>query len=331
MLRLIDHPQPAQRAGPADADRPFRPRQGGSPPAALIRAVEREGKKVVWSCDPMHGNTITANGYKTRPFERILARWSLLRCARGRRHLSGRHPCRDDRQERHRVHGRRARHHGRRPAGPLPHALRPAPQRRPGAGTGLPDRGKPRCAMDKRDLSDDFLSDRGRQSAHAGILRSVLSGFGIRSYSTRRSDGAEALNWWSTASPIFVLCDWVMKSGSAATNSFALLRSDRDLVACRTTPVAGRHGPLPAASTILEAVEIGIHGFVAKPIAPAILYRHIVTRSLTGRKSARQVAGHCSALGRAAKCAVFSGMHAKWWSPICPQTGWQLARAGTAN
>ncbi|MFZ2102882.1 MAG: 3-deoxy-7-phosphoheptulonate synthase class II [Oricola sp.] len=39
----------------------------------LIRAVEREGKKVVWSCDPMHGNTITAGGYKTRPFERVLA------------------------------------------------------------------------------------------------------------------------------------------------------------------------------------------------------------------------------------------------------------------
>jgi 3-deoxy-7-phosphoheptulonate synthase len=39
----------------------------------LIRAVEREGKKVVWSCDPMHGNTITANSYKTRPFERILS------------------------------------------------------------------------------------------------------------------------------------------------------------------------------------------------------------------------------------------------------------------
>ena len=38
----------------------------------LLRAVEREGRKVVWSCDPMHGNTITAAGYKTRPFERIL-------------------------------------------------------------------------------------------------------------------------------------------------------------------------------------------------------------------------------------------------------------------
>lgn len=38
----------------------------------LIRAVEREGKKVIWSCDPMHGNTVTAGGFKTRPFERVL-------------------------------------------------------------------------------------------------------------------------------------------------------------------------------------------------------------------------------------------------------------------
>ncbi len=39
----------------------------------LIRAVKREGAKVVWSCDPMHGNTITSQtGFKTRPFERIL-------------------------------------------------------------------------------------------------------------------------------------------------------------------------------------------------------------------------------------------------------------------
>ncbi len=40
----------------------------------LIRAVQREGHPVVWSCDPMHGNTIKATtGYKTRPFDRILA------------------------------------------------------------------------------------------------------------------------------------------------------------------------------------------------------------------------------------------------------------------
>src|SRR6201987_2224100 len=40
---------------------------------ALVRTVKREGRAVVWSCDPMHGNTITsASGYKTRPFDRIL-------------------------------------------------------------------------------------------------------------------------------------------------------------------------------------------------------------------------------------------------------------------
>jgi len=39
----------------------------------LIRAVEKAGHSVVWSCDPMHGNTVSAaTGYKTRPFERIL-------------------------------------------------------------------------------------------------------------------------------------------------------------------------------------------------------------------------------------------------------------------
>ncbi|HEY3147313.1 MAG TPA: 3-deoxy-7-phosphoheptulonate synthase class II, partial [Dongiaceae bacterium] len=39
----------------------------------LIRAVKRHGAKVIWSCDPMHGNTIkSSSGYKTRPFDRIL-------------------------------------------------------------------------------------------------------------------------------------------------------------------------------------------------------------------------------------------------------------------
>lgn len=39
----------------------------------LIRAVAREGRHVLWSCDPMHGNTIkAAGGLKTRPFDRIL-------------------------------------------------------------------------------------------------------------------------------------------------------------------------------------------------------------------------------------------------------------------
>ena len=39
----------------------------------MIRAIKREGANVVWSCDPMHGNTIKLqSGYKTRPVERVL-------------------------------------------------------------------------------------------------------------------------------------------------------------------------------------------------------------------------------------------------------------------
>ena len=39
----------------------------------LVKAVEEEGARVVWTCDPMHGNTIkSSTGYKTRPFDSIL-------------------------------------------------------------------------------------------------------------------------------------------------------------------------------------------------------------------------------------------------------------------
>lgn len=41
---------------------------------ALVRRVKEEGRKVVWSSDPMHGNVIKSpSGYKTRPFDRILS------------------------------------------------------------------------------------------------------------------------------------------------------------------------------------------------------------------------------------------------------------------
>jgi 3-deoxy-7-phosphoheptulonate synthase len=40
----------------------------------LMNATRREGRNVVWATDPMHGNTLVANnGYKTRPFDRILS------------------------------------------------------------------------------------------------------------------------------------------------------------------------------------------------------------------------------------------------------------------
>ena len=39
----------------------------------LIKTIKKEGLNVVWSCDPMHGNTIkAATGFKTRPFDSVL-------------------------------------------------------------------------------------------------------------------------------------------------------------------------------------------------------------------------------------------------------------------
>ncbi len=46
--------------------------ESGLPP--LLRAVRDEGHPVVWACDPMHGNTFTADeGRKTRRFDDIFA------------------------------------------------------------------------------------------------------------------------------------------------------------------------------------------------------------------------------------------------------------------
>ncbi len=39
----------------------------------LIQTVKEEGANVLWTCDPMHGNTIkSSTGYKTRPFDSVL-------------------------------------------------------------------------------------------------------------------------------------------------------------------------------------------------------------------------------------------------------------------
>jgi 3-deoxy-7-phosphoheptulonate synthase len=73
LLRLIDRLNPENEPGRLT----LITRMGAGNAAAklppLIRAVQREGRKVVWCCDPMHGNTVTSStGYKTRSFDKIL-------------------------------------------------------------------------------------------------------------------------------------------------------------------------------------------------------------------------------------------------------------------
>lgn len=73
LLSLLDILNPQNEAGRITLIARFGAEKVGEYLPKLLRAVEKEGRKVVWSCDPMHGNTISLNNYKTRPFDRILS------------------------------------------------------------------------------------------------------------------------------------------------------------------------------------------------------------------------------------------------------------------
>lgn len=73
LLRLIEALDPDNDPGRLTLICRFGADKIGESLPALVRAVAREGRQIVWSCDPMHGNTISAAGYKTRPFDRIMS------------------------------------------------------------------------------------------------------------------------------------------------------------------------------------------------------------------------------------------------------------------
>jgi 3-deoxy-7-phosphoheptulonate synthase len=72
LLRLIDVLNPANEAGRLTIIARMGADKVEAKLPALVRAVAREGRKVVWLCDPMHGNTQTLGNYKTRVFDNIL-------------------------------------------------------------------------------------------------------------------------------------------------------------------------------------------------------------------------------------------------------------------
>ncbi|WP_299262592.1 class II 3-deoxy-7-phosphoheptulonate synthase [uncultured Psychrosphaera sp.] len=73
LIRLIDAINPNNEAGRLTLITRMGADVLGDKLPALVRKVESEGRKVVWSSDPMHGNTIKAsNGYKTRNFDSVL-------------------------------------------------------------------------------------------------------------------------------------------------------------------------------------------------------------------------------------------------------------------
>ncbi|RMF13634.1 MAG: 3-deoxy-7-phosphoheptulonate synthase class II [Alphaproteobacteria bacterium] len=73
LLRVIARLNPGNESGRLTLICRFGAERIGDHLPAILRAVQREGAMVVWSCDPMHGNTIkTASGLKTRRFDQMM-------------------------------------------------------------------------------------------------------------------------------------------------------------------------------------------------------------------------------------------------------------------
>ncbi len=73
LLRLIDTLNPENIPGRLTLIARMGHEQVEEKLTPLVRAVKSEGRSIVWSCDPMHGNTIKSpSGYKTRPFDQIM-------------------------------------------------------------------------------------------------------------------------------------------------------------------------------------------------------------------------------------------------------------------
>jgi len=74
LVRLIDALNPADEPGRLTLISRMGAEKVGRSLPPLLRAVRRAGRRVVWLCDPMHGNTVnTASKVKTRSFDAILA------------------------------------------------------------------------------------------------------------------------------------------------------------------------------------------------------------------------------------------------------------------
>ena len=73
LLRLIERLDPNNEPGRLTLIARMGADQAAEKLPPLLRAVKREGRRVLWLCDPMHGNTIaTSSKVKTRRFDSIL-------------------------------------------------------------------------------------------------------------------------------------------------------------------------------------------------------------------------------------------------------------------
>ncbi len=140
LLRLIETLNPADEPGRITLISRMGADKVSDALPPLLRAVQAEGRRVLWICDPMHGNTVsTASSVKTRSFDAILREVrGFFDVHAGGGQLGRRRACGDDRAGRDGVRRRRASPDGSRSGRALRDVLRPAAERRAVAGPGLP-------------------------------------------------------------------------------------------------------------------------------------------------------------------------------------------------
>lgn len=105
------------------------------------------------------------------------------------------------------------------------------------------------------------------------IIRSILNGFGVRTV-YEAADGAEGLKVLKDHVPDIILCDWQMAptSGGEFIRTLRAMKDERRA----TIPVLviSAH---TRRTDVVEAMKLGVHGFMAKPISATTLFQHVVT------------------------------------------------------
>lgn len=234
LLKLIDVLNPDNEPGRLTLINRFGSDKVADHLPGLIRAVKREGKVVVWSCDPMHGNTITStSGYKTRPFDRILSEvksFFAINAAEGT-HAGGVH-LEMTGQDVTECLGGAPRDHRRGSQRPLPHGLRSPPQRRAIHRHGFPDCGAPQAGARRQGQTDAGRSGALAPCCESGRPRSIpVTDWPLRSARSRPSgrrfsrSSCRCRSPGSSARPRHARSNWCVRSRSCWWSSCSTPRS----------------------------------------------------------------------------------------------------------
>ena len=94
------------------------------------------------------------------------------------------------------------------------------------------------------------------------VVHEILRGFNV-GYIIEAENGDDALEKFKVVKPDIILCDWLMRPTSGI-ELLRQIRSSNTPISART-PVIMMTGQLDV-SSVLEAREVGVDGYIAKPV-----------------------------------------------------------------